>query len=78
MLGLVQSLARSLVGSSTPPNRAYIWIARSGPASAMAVDNDDSSEDESSIEIPQTHFLKGYKLGHVPVNICVIRSLTGS
>ncbi|GJQ93582.1 probable vacuolar amino acid transporter YPQ1 [Tanacetum coccineum] len=46
--------ARSLAGSSTPPNRTYLWTARSGPASAMAVDNDDSSEDESSIEIPKT------------------------
>ncbi|KAL4577369.1 hypothetical protein LXL04_013478 [Taraxacum kok-saghyz] len=46
--------ARSLVGSSTPPNRSYLWTARSGPASAMAVDNDDSSEDESSVEIPKT------------------------
>ncbi|GKE47534.1 hypothetical protein Tco_1478792 [Tanacetum coccineum] len=48
------TLARSLAGSSTPPNRTYIWIARSGLASAMAVNNDDSSEDESSIEIPKT------------------------
>ncbi|GJY72722.1 P-loop containing nucleoside triphosphate hydrolase, partial [Tanacetum coccineum] len=46
--------ARSLAVSSTPPNRSYIWIARSGPALAMAVDNDDSLEDESSIEIPKT------------------------
>ncbi|GKC55463.1 hypothetical protein Tco_1078208 [Tanacetum coccineum] len=45
---------RSLAGSSTPPIRAYLWIARSGPASAMAVNNDDSLEDESSIEIPKT------------------------
>ncbi|GJU87433.1 symplekin isoform X1, partial [Tanacetum coccineum] len=48
------SSARSLAGSSTPPNRAYLWIPRSGPTSAMAVNNDDSSEDESSIEIPKT------------------------
>ncbi|GKF18065.1 hypothetical protein Tco_0062983, partial [Tanacetum coccineum] len=46
--------ARSLAGSSTPPNRAYLWIARSGPASAIVVNNDDFSEDESSIEIPKT------------------------
>ncbi|GJX33892.1 reverse transcriptase domain-containing protein [Tanacetum coccineum] len=48
------SSARSLVGSSTPLNRAYLWIARSGPASAIVVNNDDFSEDESSIEIPKT------------------------
>lgn len=46
--------ARSLASSSTPPNRAYLWTTRSGPASAMAVDNDDSSEDESSVEVPTT------------------------
>ncbi|GKA64663.1 G-patch domain-containing protein [Tanacetum coccineum] len=46
----VCSSARSLAGSSTPPNRAYLWIPRSGPTSAMAVNNDDSSEDE----IPKT------------------------
>ncbi|KAI3794065.1 hypothetical protein L1987_36690 [Smallanthus sonchifolius] len=46
--------ARSLAASSTPPHRACPWKARSGPASAMAVDNDDSSEDESSAEIPKT------------------------
>ncbi|KAL8247042.1 hypothetical protein R6Q59_008258 [Mikania micrantha] len=46
--------ARSLAGSSTPPNRAYMWTTRSGPASAMAVDDYDSSEDESAAEIPKT------------------------
>ncbi|KAK9061826.1 hypothetical protein SSX86_019009 [Deinandra increscens subsp. villosa] len=47
--------ARSLAGSSTPPNRGgCLWTARSGPASAMAADNDDSSEDETSSEIPKT------------------------
>ncbi|KAM0006638.1 hypothetical protein Hdeb2414_s0167g00820911 [Helianthus debilis subsp. tardiflorus] len=46
--------ARSLAASSTPPNRACPWKARSGPASAMAVDSDDSSEDESSVQIPKT------------------------
>ena len=45
------SSTSSLAGSSSPPNRAYPWIARSDPASAMAVNNDDPSEDESSIEI---------------------------
>ncbi|XP_023729024.1 seven transmembrane protein 1 [Lactuca sativa] len=51
--------ARSLAGSSTPPNRGYLWTTRSGPASAMAMaaaaddDDDRSSEDESSsLEIP--------------------------
>ncbi|KAL7615547.1 hypothetical protein Lser_V15G02481 [Lactuca serriola] len=52
--------ARSLVGSSTPPNRGYLWTTRSGPASTMAMaaaaaddeDDDHSSEDESSLEIP--------------------------
>ncbi|KAJ0934724.1 putative ionotropic glutamate receptor [Helianthus annuus] len=46
--------ARSLAASSTSPNRACPWKARSGPASAMAVDSDDSSEDESSAQIPKT------------------------
>ncbi|KAI3799062.1 hypothetical protein L1987_34352 [Smallanthus sonchifolius] len=46
--------ARSLAASSTPPHRACPWTTRSGPASAMAVDKDDSSEDESSVEIPKT------------------------
>ncbi|KAI3722538.1 hypothetical protein L2E82_33577 [Cichorium intybus] len=46
--------ARSLAGSSTPPNRTYMWTTRSGPPSAMAADNDDSSEDESSFELPKT------------------------
>ncbi|KAI7744161.1 hypothetical protein M8C21_020779 [Ambrosia artemisiifolia] len=46
--------ARSMAASSTPPNRACPWTTRSGPASAMAVDSDDSSEDESSVQIPKT------------------------
>ncbi|XP_071708387.1 vacuolar lysine transporter YPQ1-like [Rutidosis leptorrhynchoides] len=46
--------ARSLAGSSTPPNSNYLWTTRSGPASAMAAENDDSSEDESFVEIPKT------------------------
>ncbi|XP_022029651.1 uncharacterized protein LOC110930616 isoform X2 [Helianthus annuus] len=49
-----QRSARSLAASSTSPNRACPWKARSGPASAMAVDSDDSSEDESSAQIPKT------------------------
>nr|GEX59436.1 hypothetical protein [Tanacetum cinerariifolium] len=50
----VCSSARSLVRSSTPLNKAYLWIARRESASAMTVNNVDSSEDESSIEIPKT------------------------
>ncbi|KAI3784997.1 hypothetical protein L1987_44105 [Smallanthus sonchifolius] len=42
--------ARSMAGSATPPNRSYLWTARSGPASAMVVDDDSSSEDESSVQ----------------------------
>ncbi|XP_076886475.1 uncharacterized protein LOC143536349 [Bidens hawaiensis] len=45
--------ARSLAASSTPPNRACPWTTRSGPASAMAVDDDESSEDESSVRVPK-------------------------
>ncbi|KAK1433004.1 hypothetical protein QVD17_09908 [Tagetes erecta] len=45
--------ARSMAGSATPPNRAYLWTTRSGPASAMVVDDDSSSEDESSVMIPK-------------------------
>ncbi|XP_023732847.2 uncharacterized protein LOC111880658 [Lactuca sativa] len=50
--------ARSLVGSSTPPNKGYLWTTRSGPASSMGMaaaadeDDDHSSKDESSLEIP--------------------------
>ncbi|KVI09038.1 Cystinosin/ERS1p repeat-containing protein, partial [Cynara cardunculus var. scolymus] len=46
--------ARSMAGSSTPPFRGCLWTTRSGPASAMAAENDSSSEDESSVEIPKT------------------------
>ncbi|CAH1443509.1 unnamed protein product [Lactuca virosa] len=45
--------ARSMAGSATPPNRSYLWTTRSGPASAMAADDDSSSEDESSVQIPK-------------------------
>nr|XP_043631640.1 probable vacuolar amino acid transporter YPQ3 [Erigeron canadensis] len=45
--------ARSLAGSSTPPNRSYLWTTRSGPALALAAHDDDSSEDESTVEIPK-------------------------
>lgn len=45
--------ARSMAGSSTPPNRSYLWTTRSGPASAMVADGDSSSEDESSVQIPK-------------------------
>ncbi|CAI9290563.1 unnamed protein product [Lactuca saligna] len=50
--------ARSLAGSSTPPNRSYLWTTRSSPTSAMAMAiaadeyHDHSSEDESSLDIP--------------------------
>ncbi|XP_076885710.1 vacuolar lysine transporter YPQ1-like [Bidens hawaiensis] len=44
--------ARSMAGSATPPNRSYLWTPRSGPASAMVADDDSSSDDESSIRIP--------------------------
>ncbi|WOH10688.1 hypothetical protein DCAR_0730158 [Daucus carota subsp. sativus] len=37
--------ARSLAGSATPPNRSYLWTARSGP-SALTLDGDSSSDDE--------------------------------
>ncbi|XP_050123859.1 probable vacuolar amino acid transporter YPQ1 isoform X2 [Malus sylvestris] len=39
--------ARSLAGSGTPPFRTYMRAARSGP-SAMTIDSDSSSEDESA------------------------------
>lgn len=42
-----------MAGSATPPNRSYLWTTRSGPASAMAADDDSSSEDESSVQIPK-------------------------
>ena len=42
-----------MAGSSTPPIRSCLWTTRSGPASTMAAENYDSSEDESSIEIPK-------------------------
>nr|XP_043616647.1 probable vacuolar amino acid transporter YPQ3 [Erigeron canadensis] len=45
--------ARSMAGSATPPNRSYLWPTRSGPASAMGGDDDSSSEDESSVQIPK-------------------------
>ncbi|XP_076959827.1 vacuolar lysine transporter YPQ1-like [Bidens hawaiensis] len=45
--------ARSLAASSTPPNRACPWTTRSGPASAMAVNDDDSSDDESYVRAPK-------------------------
>ncbi|KAJ9562223.1 hypothetical protein OSB04_007383 [Centaurea solstitialis] len=45
--------ARSMAGSATPPNRSYLWTTRSGPASAMAGEDDSSSEDESSVQIPK-------------------------
>ncbi|KAL8245864.1 hypothetical protein R6Q59_007080 [Mikania micrantha] len=45
--------ARSMAGSATPPNRSYLWTTRSGPASTMVVDDDSSSEDESSVQIPK-------------------------
>ncbi|XP_071710065.1 vacuolar lysine transporter YPQ1-like [Rutidosis leptorrhynchoides] len=45
--------ARSMAGSATPPNRSYLWTTRSGPASAMAENDESSSEDESSVRIPK-------------------------
>ncbi|XP_070664726.1 vacuolar lysine transporter YPQ1-like isoform X3 [Malus domestica] len=39
--------ARSMAGSGTPPFRTYMRAARSGP-SAMTIDSDSSSEDESA------------------------------
>ena len=39
--------ARSMAGSGTPPFRTYMRAARSGP-SAMTMDSDSSSEDEST------------------------------
>ncbi|GMI86423.1 hypothetical protein like AT4G36850 [Hibiscus trionum] len=39
--------ARSLAGSGTPPFRTYMRVAKSGP-SAMALESDSSSEDESA------------------------------
>ncbi|XP_050110673.1 probable vacuolar amino acid transporter YPQ1 isoform X2 [Malus sylvestris] len=39
--------ARSMAGSGTPPFRTYMKAARSGP-SAMTIDSDSSSEDESA------------------------------
>ncbi|XP_076915532.1 vacuolar histidine transporter YPQ3-like [Bidens hawaiensis] len=46
--------ARSMAGSATPPNRSYLWTPRSGPASAMVVEDDSSSEDESAVQIPKS------------------------
>ncbi|KAK8607536.1 hypothetical protein V6N13_053269 [Hibiscus sabdariffa] len=40
--------ARSLAGSGTPPFRTYMRVAKSGP-SAMALESDSSSEDESPL-----------------------------
>ncbi|GKE75520.1 hypothetical protein Tco_1537561, partial [Tanacetum coccineum] len=45
--------ARSLAGSATPPIRSYLWTPRSGPASAMVRDDDSSSDEESSVQIPK-------------------------
>ncbi|RXI07271.1 hypothetical protein DVH24_026407 [Malus domestica] len=39
--------ARSMAGSGTPPFRTYMRAARSGP-SAMTIDSDSSSEDETA------------------------------
>ncbi|KAF8028732.1 hypothetical protein BT93_E1400 [Corymbia citriodora subsp. variegata] len=39
--------ARSLAGSGTPPFRAYMRVAKSGP-SAMQLDSDSSSDDEAA------------------------------
>ncbi|KAF3439031.1 hypothetical protein FNV43_RR17306 [Rhamnella rubrinervis] len=39
--------ARSLAGSGTPPFRSYMRVAKSGP-SAMPIESDSSSEDESA------------------------------
>ncbi|XP_059623739.1 probable vacuolar amino acid transporter YPQ3 [Cornus florida] len=41
--------ARSLASSSTPPIRSYLRAAQSGP-SAMGLDNDSSSEDETTFQ----------------------------
>lgn len=38
--------ARSLAGSATPPNRSYLWTAKSGP-SALTLDAYSSSDDEA-------------------------------
>ncbi|CAA2969287.1 probable vacuolar amino acid transporter YPQ1 [Olea europaea subsp. europaea] len=45
--------ARSLAGSTTPPIRSFLWPVRSGP-SAMGLDNDSSSDDETG-EISKKH-----------------------
>lgn len=39
--------ARSMAGSTTPPIRSYLWPVKSGP-SAVGIDNDSSSEDETN------------------------------
>ncbi|KAL2504832.1 PQ-loop repeat family protein/transmembrane family protein [Abeliophyllum distichum] len=46
--------ARSLAGSTTPPIRSYLWPVRSGP-STMGLDNDSSSDDETTSEILKKH-----------------------
>ncbi|KAL8044343.1 hypothetical protein ABFX02_08G040600 [Erythranthe guttata] len=39
--------ARSMAGSTTPPMRSYLWPVKSGP-SAIGLDNNSSSDDESN------------------------------
>ncbi|CAM8899967.1 unnamed protein product [Rhodiola kirilowii] len=43
--------ARSLAGSSTPPFRSYLRVARSGP-SALALSDSSSSDEESMPQVP--------------------------
>lgn len=45
--------ARSMAGNLTPPSRAYMRVAKSGP-SAMGL-NDDSSSDEETPQLPSTN-----------------------
>ncbi|XVF59560.1 hypothetical protein PTKIN_Ptkin07bG0286000 [Pterospermum kingtungense] len=42
--------ARSMAGSGTPPFRAYMRVAKSGP-SAMGLDSDSSSDDEAAAPV---------------------------
>lgn len=36
-----------MAGSTTPPIRSYLWPVKSGP-SAVGIDNDSSSDDETN------------------------------
>lgn len=48
LCGFLSRSARSMAGSATPPYRSHLWTAKSGP-SALGIDADSSSDDESAL-----------------------------